>query len=110
MEDSVVSIVTGLGIRAPVCIFCLAGIAMAAIRWQRHPKVSLWVEVGLFLIFMSFTGSAIVFGVLGQIIAATQVRPDIAYQGVAFCSITLDALGMTFLLVAAFVERTSRAT
>ncbi|MFN2419987.1 MAG: hypothetical protein ABR527_01200 [Gemmatimonadota bacterium] len=51
MDGILTSLMKSLAMRMPFLLVCIAGLALVAIRWRRHPRASLLALLGVVALF-----------------------------------------------------------
>ena len=97
-----------LAMRMPFLLVCIAGLALVAIRWRRHPRASLLALLGVVALFLSSLGTLLAYEALPRWMIRWQgaaERGELVYSTVNVLFFTIDALGLGLLLAAVFAER-----
>ncbi len=105
MESSWLSLVTVFAYRLPMIVIWLIGASFAIARWQRHPRVSVFV-----LCACALSMGAMVSQVVGQVflvrmLAVEHVRRIFMVMGIVSSAVYAGATGL--LISAAFVDRST---
>lgn len=109
MEEFVTRfLVRDLLVRSPVYLLCLAGLALALVRWPRHPKVSVLVCLGLGLLLLFSLALPVIYGVLPKVLGdqGRSVEEQMAvYSILGFVSSFVNAVALSLLVAAVFIDR-----
>ncbi|MEJ2710449.1 MAG: hypothetical protein P8074_22750 [Anaerolineales bacterium] len=91
-------------IQIPVFLVWLVGLAIAVIRWRRHPRVSLLVTSGLLLFFLRAL-TVPLFRLWIQQRAAETFQVGIQFSALNLGSALVGALAWVLILAAVFSQR-----
>ena len=110
MSETIFSTLSSFLAQAPMFLVWLAGLVVAIIRWQRHPRVSLLALIGLSLLLLeTFIGTImniqlpVLFSGWGW--GAAEIGTFFIIKG--FIQAVVAAIGFGLLLVALFGWRTA---
>jgi hypothetical protein len=97
----------GLLVDIPSLLTALVCIIIAAVRWKRHPKISLLVILSLLWLSLQLLIFEVVFFFLPQwlIDQGKSSSLDTFYMVTSLCNNILSALALSLLLIAIFVQR-----
>jgi hypothetical protein len=102
------SILMMLAGQLPLFLVWLVGLILAIVRWGRHPRVSSFVLVAVFLAAGTSVSGQIVFRLLPQF-ADSSVLPNL-FPFVSICMSVMHAVAWGCMLLATFSGRESHAT
>jgi len=97
----------GLAVQLPSLLTMLACIVIAAIRWKRHPKVSLTLVIGLGLLFLHTFIFAFVYAYVPDVLAGpgNYAALRMIINVISFIYNSSLAIAIGILLAAVFMQR-----
>jgi len=105
-----------VAVQIPSIIAILVGSVFAVVRWNRHPRVSLVVLIGLLLLLIHEFAFAVIFASVPRVIATStneMTRATVShnvYIALAVIYNCLEAVPFVLLLVAIFMSRRNTET
>ena len=102
---SMIMIIAG---QLPMVLVWLVGLIMAIVRWGRHPRVSSFVLIAVFISAGTSFGSQIVYRLLPGLVETGDISR--LFPLVSVCSSILYAVAWGCMLLAVFSDRSSASS
>jgi hypothetical protein len=108
VEGFLSSLVRGFLLRLPYLLVCIAGLAVLALRWSRHPRSSLFAAIGLAVLLVSSLITVFAYDLVSIVVNRQQMpfdRVEWVYTAMSFLFFLLDAVGLGLVVAAVLAER-----